>query len=202
MANALESKGTTHTASGGGKGAAHGHGLLSKDDRIKLDKGLKAIAYLKNLRSMQMIPNIADAVDYGSRTAGNSDLLSGFMARATNQATGLLAKATEKVSSMLGKIVKHYSTRVVENLCEMKPGTEDDEYLYLDPKVKGDVDVKILRNMTRSPCREVITFVIGGGCYAEYQNLQMIADERRSVTYGSTELMSPCEFLSQLGKLS
>jgi len=200
MANALESKGSTHNATNGGGGAAHG--LLSKDDRAKLDKGLKAIAYLKNLRSMQMIPNIADAVDYGSKAVGNSDLLSGFMARATNQATGLLAKATEKVSSMLGKIVKHYSTRVVENLCDMKPGTEDDEYLYLDPKVKGDVDVKLLRNMTRAPCREVITFVIGGGCYAEYQNLQMIADERRTVTYGSTELVSPCEFLNQLGKLS
>ena len=150
-----------------------------------------------------MIPNIAERADYGgAKGANNSDTLSGFMARATNQASGLLAKATDKVTSMLGKIVKHHSTRVVENLCEMKPGTEDDEYLYLDPKVRGDVDVKVLRTMTRAPCREVITFVIGGGCYAEYQNLQMIATERRTVTYGSTELVSPCEFLSQLGKLS
>lgn len=91
---------------------------------------------------------------------------------------------------------------IVENLCEMKPTSEDDEYLYLDPKVKGDVDVKALRNMTRAPVREAITFVIGGGSYAEYQNLQMIANERRTITYGSTELLCPCEFLQQLGKLS
>jgi len=199
MADALENKGSN----GGGGGAADGQGVLSKEDRAKLDMGLKAIDYLKKLRSMQMIPSsITDAEDYGSKSSGNADLLSGFMARATNQATGLLAKATEKVSSMLGKIVKHHSTRVVENLCEMRPNTEDDEYLYLDPKVKGDVDVKALRQMTRAPYREVITFMIGGGCYAEYQNLQMIANERRSVIYGSTELLSPCDFLSQLGKLS
>lgn len=197
MAEALESKGTTAT-----NNASANRGVLDKDDRVKLERGLKAIEYLKNLRSLQMIPNVAHTEDFGSKASGNSDLLSGFMARATNQATGLLAKATEKVSTMLGKVVKNHSTRVVENLCEMKPNSEDDEYLYLDPKVKGDVDVKLLRNMTRAPCREVVTFVIGGGCYAEYQNLQMIADERRTMTYGSTELVSPCEFLNQLGKLS
>jgi hypothetical protein len=200
MKDALESRGSTVDTSSGGSGE---HGLLTKEDRVKLERGLRAIEYLKNLRSMKMIPNIAERADYGgAKGANNSDTLSGFMARATNQASGLLAKATDKVTSMLGKIVKHHSTRVVENLCEMKPGTEDDEYLYLDPKVRGDVDVKVLRTMTRAPCREVITFVIGGGCYAEYQNLQMIATERRTVTYGSTELVSPCEFLSQLGKLS
>jgi hypothetical protein len=179
-----------------------GHGSLTREDRDKLEKGLKAIEYLKNLRSLQMIPNISDVEkDFGTTSSGNSDILSSFMARATNQASGLLAKATEKVSTMLGKIHKHRATRVVENLCEMKPNTEDDEYLYLDPKVKGDVDVKLLRNMTRAPYREVITFIIGGGCYAEYQNLQMIANDRRLITYGSTELMSPCDFLQQLGKL-
>ena len=91
---------------------------------------------------------------------------------------------------------------IVENLCEMKPTSEDDEYLYLDPKVKGDVDVKALRNMTRAPVREAITFVMGGESYAEYQNLQLIANERRTITYGSTELLCPCEFLQQLRKLS
>lgn len=176
---------------------------LTKEDRDKLEKGLKAIEYLKNLRSLQMIPNIAESEkDYSQSSQTNTDMLSSFMARATNQATGLLAKATEKVSTMFSKIHKHRATTIVENLCEMKPTSEDDEYLYLDPKVKGDVDMKTLRNMSRAPVKEVITFVIGGGCYAEYQNLQMIANERRTITYGSTELLCPCDFLQQLGKLS
>lgn len=74
------------------------HGLLTKEGRVKLDKGIKAIEYLKNVRLMQMLPNITDTVDYGSKASGNSDLLSGSMARTTNQATGLLAKATEKTA--------------------------------------------------------------------------------------------------------
>lgn len=199
MAETLETNGSSNNT---GNSGATGNGLLTREDRDKLEKGLKAIEYLKNLRSLQMIPNISEVEkDFGTTSSGNSDILSSFMARATNQASGLLAKASEKVSTMLGKIHKHRATRVVENLCEMKPNTEDDEYLYLDPKVKGDVDLKLLRNMTRAPYREVITFIIGGGCYAEYQNLQMIANDRRVITYGSTELMSPCDFLQQLGKL-
>jgi hypothetical protein len=31
-------------------------------------------------------------------------------------------------------------TRVVENLCTSKPNSEDDTYLYLDPKVRLVVD--------------------------------------------------------------
>lgn len=195
MANALESMGSPD--------AGDGSPPLTKDDRDKLEKGLKAIEYLKNLRSLQIIPNIAESEkDYSKASKTNTEMLSSFMKSATNQATGLLAKATERVSTMFSKIHKHRATRIVENLCEMKPSTEDDEYLYLDPKVKGDVDVKTLRSMTRAPIREAVTFVIGGGCYAEYQNLQMIANERRVITYGSTELLCPCDFLQQLGKLS
>lgn len=201
MAEGLERMGSPGAGAGGDdKNMA---APLTKEDREKLERGLQAIEYLKNLRSLQMIPNISESEkDYSKTDSTNTDMLSNFMARATNQATGLLAKATERVSTMFSKIHKHRATRIVENLCEMKPTTEDDEYLYLDPKVKGDVDVKALRSMTRAPVREAITFVIGGGCYAEYQNLQMIANERRTITYGSTELLCPCEFLLQLGKLS
>ena len=201
MAQALETKGLV--TEGSNRNSSGGtHGVLSKEDREKLQKGLKAIQYLKNLRSMQMIPNIADLGE--SKTTGsssNADMLSGFMTRATNQATGLLAAAADKVSSMVGKIHKYRTTRVVENLCEMRPNTEDDEYLYLDPKVKGEVDVKALKTMARAPVRQVITFVVGGGCYAEYQNLQMIANDRRFISYGSTEILSPCDFLKQLCQL-
>jgi len=212
MAKALEMRGTTATDSKSkdatNSSDAKNRGILTKEDRVHLEKGLNAIEYLKSLRSMQMIPNMSESLTSAQATVSpsnnhrSSDMLTSLYARASTQATGLLAKATERVSTMLGKIHKHRATRVVENLCEMKPNTEDDEYLYLDPKVKGDIDVKSLRNMTRAPVRDVIAFVIGGGCYSEYQNLQMIADDRRTITYGSTELVSPCEFLYQLGKLS
>ena len=190
MKTALETKGSALNSDGTQRG------LLDKDDRLHLQTGLQAISYIKQLRSMHMIVPMTETV-----VETNTAMLSSFMKSATTQATGLLAKATEKMGSMLGKSHKHHATRVVENLCEMRPNTEDDEFLYLDPKVKGDVDVKTLRNMNRAPVREIVAFMIGGGCYAEYQNLQMVANERRTVSYGSTELLDPCQFLVQLAQL-
>lgn len=171
---------------------------------VKVSNGLKAIHYLKQLRSMHMIPSAADMLQElqsSSKTTDSTTMLSSLMAKATTQATGFLAKASDKVSSMLGKIHKHYATTVVENLCEMIPDKEDESYLYLDPKVKGDVDVSKLQTMTRAPVREAIAFVIGGGCYGEYQNLQMLSNDRRKITYGSTEILNPEAFLEQLGQL-
>lgn len=177
---------------------------LDKEGRAKLEAGVKAVSYLKQLRAMQMLPmattfaEMESSMDSGG---GGHQMLSSFMAKATTQASGLLAKAADRVTSMLGKTHKHYATRVVENLCEMKPQTEDDDYLYLDPRVKGDVDVAKLRMMNRAPIREVTAFVVGGGCYSEYQNLQLVANERRTISYGSTELVNAGEFLAQLGQL-
>lgn len=184
---------------------ADGKPLLDKQGKERLEIGIKAVGYLKQLRSMHMLPMASTFTAMESTDGGSSsvkpDLLSSFMAKATTQATGLLAKAADKVGNMLGKIHKHYATRVVENLCEMKPNTEDDDYLYLDPRVKGDVDVAKLRLMNRTPIREVTAFVVGGGCYSEYQNLQLVANERRTISYGSTELVNASEFLAQLGQL-
>mmetsp|Transcript_42072 Transcript_42072/g.75876 ORF Transcript_42072/g.75876 Transcript_42072/m.75876 type:complete len:706 (-) Transcript_42072:64-2181(-) len=210
MKESLETKGSTVGGADGGGAATEGaggatHGTLTKEDRAHLDVGLHAIDYLKKLRSMNMIATMSDVMQTevsASGGAGSSDMLSSFMARATNQATGFLAKASDKLGTMLGKIHKHRATIVVENICEMRPNTEDDDYLYLDPRVKGDVDVATLRNATRAPVREAIAFMIGGGCYGEYQNLQMVADERRNVTYGCTEIVDPCTFLNHLAKLA
>lgn len=50
-------------------------------------------------------------------------------------------------------------------------GEEDESYLYLDPKLRERADPAAAR--ARGPPREVIVFMIGGGCYSEYQNLQV-----------------------------
>lgn len=50
-------------------------------------------------------------------------------------------------------------------------GEEDEAYLYLDPKLGNRADPAAAR--ARGPPREVIVFMIGGGCYSEYQNLQV-----------------------------
>jgi hypothetical protein len=204
MKEALDTKGTV-VGNDASNTEGITRGVLTKQDRIRLDNGLRAIEYLKKIRAMQSMPmNVIqddDATSYGG--TASSDMLTSFMARATNQATGLLAKATDRLGTMMtGKIHKHRATIVVENICEMRPNTEDDEYLYLDPRIKGDVDVASLRNtITRAPVREAIAFMIGGGCYGEYQNLQMVSREGRNITYGTTEIVDPCTFMENLAKL-
>ena len=201
MKEALETKATAQSTTQ----SETSKGIFTKQDRVRLDNGIRAVEYLKKIRSMQMIPsmNVIQAEESSSYAGAvaSSDMLTNFMARATNQATGLLAKATDRLGTMMmGKIHKHRATLVVENICEMRANTEDDEYLYLDPRVKGDVDVAALRNnVTRAPIRDVIAFMIGGGCYGEYQNLQMVG---RNITYGTTEMVNPCNFVDYLGKLT
>lgn len=55
-------------------------------------------------------------------------------------------------------------------------------------------------------CIQVIVFMIGGGCYAEYQNLlehgrQQPATAPRSIVYGCTELVNAEAFITQLTEL-
>lgn len=178
---------------------------LERDDEEKLSQGLAAITYLKRLRSMNMISTMSDQLSAAeSSYAGggaSGDMLSTLMKSATNQATGLLAKATERVSSMLGKVHKHHVTCVVENLINQKPGTEDDEYLYLDPRISskgGEVNLSEVRQIVRAPVGEVIAFVIGPGSYSEHANLNQQID---NVIYGCSELASPEAFLKQLASL-
>merc|ERR1712157_207452 len=121
------------------------------------------------------------------------------------QETANVHETDSSGNDMMGTVQKHYVTRVVENLCAFK--NEDDTFLYLDPKVskgRGEVDVLQLKRemMARIPIKEVVAFSIGGGCYAEYQNLQMIeqgGDIR--VCYGCTELLNSNAFLAQLSDL-
>lgn len=166
----------------------------------RLQIGVKAMNYVKQLRSMQMLSSdMFQTVGDSQASGGASSTLSSFMAKASSQATGLLAKATDRVAGMLGKIHKHHATVVVEHLCDHDE-EYDATYLYLDPKVKGDVDVSKLSGH-RAQAQKVIVFTVGGGSYGEYQNLQMLANDRRQISYGSTELLDAASFLSQLGEL-
>jgi len=55
-----------------------------------------------------------------------------------------------------------------------------------------------------TPFKDAIVFIIGGGNYVEYQNLQDYAKKlpTKKILYGSTELLNASQFLSQLSELS
>ena len=176
--------------------------------RADITTALAAMDYVQKLSSVQRMVPMTEGGGSSSTSSYNkaapasnetSKLLSSFMAKATTQATGLLLKATDKVAGLMsGKVHKHHATIVVEHLCDYKQ--EDDTYLYLDPKVASEVSVAQLKEsgVVRAPVKHVWVFVVGGGSYAEYQNLQMLP---ATVTYGSTEILNATQFWQQLGAL-
>ncbi|RHY97155.1 hypothetical protein DYB26_007776 [Aphanomyces astaci] len=89
------------------------------------------------------------------------------------QAQGWLTQAAEQFKNFLPENKKLQVTRVADAISELRPNTEDESYLYLDPKIKAGGGGQVPRQ--RTPFRDVIVFVIGGGNYNEYQNLQAYA---------------------------
>lgn len=51
--------------------------------------------------------------------------------------------------------------------------------------------------------QDVIVFVVGGGNYVEYQNILDYAKTKgiQRITYGTTEMVSPQQFVDQLTRL-
>ncbi|CAM9431576.1 unnamed protein product [Ascophyllum nodosum] len=165
------------------------------------ERGLGAITYLRKQVSLQHLPMQAGASGEES-LSGTNQMFSGLFAKAQTKATGLLAKAAATAGQLLSRANNTHVTRVVESLLDN--GEEDEAYLYLDPKLRERADLVAARS--RGPPREVIVFMVGGGCYSEYQNLQDFAQRRSqgapmSVTYGSTELINAEGFLEQLMEL-
>jgi hypothetical protein len=96
-------------------------------------------------------------------------------------------------------------TRVLDAVMELKETNGIEKYLYLDPKFP--VNAAPRKN---TPFKEAIVFTIGGGNYSEMHNIMEYAKRAASqgtgvpkrVVYGTTELLSPNQFLAQLSQLS
>jgi hypothetical protein len=130
----------------------------------------------------------------------NTAALSSFLEAAGSKASSLVAQAT----SFFTKFHPLYVSRVVDLLSEGRSCPENDTFVTVDPRVKSTDPVDV-RSQTFS---EVIVFVVGGGCYTEYFNLQELRrcsvearNALRNVVYGSTDLLDAESFLQQLAQL-
>jgi hypothetical protein len=100
-------------------------------------------------------------------------------------------------------------TCIVKDIMQNTPIPGDDssfssKYLYFDPKVPDDRSKDPPR--IRTPFKQAIVCMIGGGNYVEYQNLQDFAARSkapatRSIIYGSTEISNSSRMLMQLNEL-
>lgn len=77
-----------------------------------------------------------------------------------------------------------------------------DDYLYFDPQVTRGSSTRPPR---KSAHEEALVFMVGGGNYLEYANIQDWVERTgnsKHVAYGSTDLTSPEQFLAECGKLA
>lgn len=118
-------------------------------------------------------------------------------------------------------------TRVVEALMEPSIASaqalqDTDDYLLFDPR-QGRTSTAKAGGKNRLAFSDAIVFVVGGGGYVEYSNLQEYAAKgamgggagatggysaaavgsgRKRITYGSTEILTPSAFVGVLDTLS
>jgi hypothetical protein len=153
---------------------------------------------------------IKDSSDNGSSNQNSSALFSNLSSKLYNLADG---KITEGVGSLISGIKRLLPekkampiTNIVETLMDPTNSNEErlkltDDYLYFDPKVTRGAHS---RQPKRQSYSESVVFVVGGGNYLEYQNLQewssQLANQGniKKVTYGSTHIYSPTEFLKEV----
>jgi len=109
---------------------------------------------------------------------------------------------TAGVKALLPPTKELNVTRIVDAIMELKNDLGVDSYVYLDPRVQKKMrQTSIPRKNT--PFKDGIVFIIGGGNYVEYQNVQDYAKKQpaKRIIYGSTEILSANQFVQQLTNL-
>ena len=95
--------------------------------------------------------------------------------KAVSMFSSLISQSSNFVmAGVKNLVVKKHNlplTKIVDEIMEQKQGKHNEEYKYLDPKIlRGQDGAQIPR--TKTAFNDAIVFVVGGGNYIEYQNLQ------------------------------
>ncbi|CAF4651956.1 unnamed protein product [Rotaria sp. Silwood1] len=155
---------------------------------------LDAITYIKRWKSISNMSVVSQTREGGTTTMG-------MFSNLVNKASKF---AMEGVKNLVVKQYKLPVTKIVDNLMECRSSPDTDDYRYFDPKLRSTDNANVVRN--RQGFNDAIVFMIGGGNYIEYQNLQDYAKTRSTMTtkriiYGCTELVNASQFLEQLASL-
>jgi len=167
------------------------------------------IAYLQHLTSIRnmMVPSLVagPGTSGSSGSSGASALLgSAFGGLADRlQATGqsVLAAGMSNLKNILPSKKELVICKILEALMDLKATGVTENYLYLDPKAQPSAPGADVPRV-RAPFRRALAFVVGGGNYAEMQSVHEWAQANgRHVTYGSTDLVTPAQFVDELSNL-
>jgi len=163
--------------------------------------GMNYLQHLASIRNMSI--GMAPAAPSAQNTSGAGLMGSlGKLAdgmRATSE--GMFAAGMKGLKTIVASDKETPVVQIMDGLMEQKPTGITENYLYLDPKAPpappGGEAPRI-----RAPFRRGIAFVIGGGNYTEMQSLQEWGVKHgRQVSYGSTDMVAPIQFVEELCQL-
>lgn len=178
---------------------------------------LASLRYLKQIKSIIQMTNTSQLLP----SSANKGVLGRFSSTLADNlnATGFGGALDTLISGVKNILPTRQNLpilRIVNSLCETGGGLSanltqigggggsnpDEEYLYLDPMMPQAK--KPPRGAAKAVFQDIFVFVVGGGNYVEYQNLQEYSKVQLSgkrIIYGSTEICNAASFLSQLGTL-
>ncbi|CUM63187.1 uncharacterized protein PRCAT00000756001 [Priceomyces carsonii] len=170
----------------------------------------KEFTKLTNLSSSSEVSGTLH-LSSSSANGNASALLSGLSSKLYGLTEGKISEGLSSFASKIKNFIPDKKQLPVTNITEaiMDPTNASshsvqitDDYLYLDPKSRGGHS----KPPKRQFYQEALVFVIGGGNYIEYQNLQEWATQpnkpAKKVIYGSTEILTANDFLSECSALA
>lgn len=162
---------------------------------------LKKIKALSSMSSLSLGRSEAPA-------SSESNWFDALKSQVQTTGSGLLAG----VKSLLPSTEDVPVTKIVRALMDNRPDPPQSiqRYITLDPKQSRDQ-----RTAGTQPFHDAIVFMVGGGNYVEFQNLENFARQKASsssgsgssgaqdkrIVYGCTDLINAEEFVQQLGDL-
>jgi sec1 family domain-containing protein 1 len=184
-----------------GSGSGSGSGGDTTDD-CSLNDVIAAIDYCRHFKFLnRAVPDAkqsAPAAPAGQQASAYS-LFQSLANKVVDKGAGLLADVQ---NLMPAKEVALPITNIVSALMENRPAPEVKNYGFADIKTNQS---KVQHGDT--PFANAFVFVVGGGNFVEYENLKEYAKRtsspmlKKSIIYGSTELLAPSEFLQQFAAL-
>ncbi|RCK55676.1 Protein SLY1 [Candida viswanathii] len=137
-------------------------------------------------------------------------LLSGLSSKLYGLTEGKISEGLTSIATKIKNFIPEKKllpvTTIVEAIMDPINASQQsvqltDEYLFLDPKSRGGHS----KPPKRQSYQESLVFVVGGGNYLEYQNLEQWASDpnkaAKKVIYGSTDIISATDFLQECSNL-
>ncbi|KAK4523802.1 hypothetical protein GAYE_SCF00G1698 [Galdieria yellowstonensis] len=162
------------------------------------------IAYLEQMKKMNKVTSTSLPNLKRMSSGSNSTVpfhFESIMSRVVEQGYKGLTQVAESLKKLIPSNKAFMVARIVESLMENSKASENEasNFVFLDPKVRKGKSVESQKASV--PFQDAIVFIVGGGNYVEYQNLKDHIRKDKRIIYGTTDVVSPDEFLHQLSRL-